>query len=692
MILLIVNILATLFLYFNWQILGWSIIGILSFLIWWLSASQWCFIILQKVFLVSNWLRRSLAWFMSLFILVFVLNIFTSWLVLNDFTIFLSLIISGLILFVWYEFFSKTKKKAVATLISDYGFKFSNFWLILGAVLWLGGWCFILISRNGGYLVSPWQALPVWYLLIFFILLNLVLFLVFSKKNIKLVLVVIVLFSLLTHAYLLVYQEGFGGDRWRHLGSEYRIINEMEYQPTLLSNDIWQIQVLGATVPQALLSVRKLSYGFDWSLAVLVSKVIGIDVYYISIYLGPLIWSIFLPLLAAVIAWLLWPKKEFVALTALMTNLFYLLQYYGSQTLSISYSLLFMFLLLALWLSYLKSGSKKVLYFNLFLTGLMYFGYFLSLIIGLMVIVLILAVMAGKWVKYGLIALLAISIPILEYSFAYNNFNFSFNWIKVKQLWLNSNLIYFESGQLLVWPQSFWKFIYGFLAVLTLIMIFSTVIYFFRSRDKGFNFLGWLLAVLASNYILSWIMFEGLQPLTRRLNLFISGLLVFVLAFALVKLIARFKRFEVVVILAVGFFGVLIYGSGPVLNATVTTDDTKVMAHLWQIIENNSNNYCVIAETWPLLALEAYSARQVVAGNFPSDKNHQQPERVYFLTRFKNNPTNDDLNLVLETAKANICFLALGFGTINEEQLKNIENILGPSVVYSNYWLWQINK
>jgi hypothetical protein len=49
---------------------------------------------------------------------------------------------------------------------------------------------------------------------------------------------------------------------------------------------------------------------------------------------------------------------------------------------------------------------------------------------------------------------------------------------------------------------------------------------------------------------------------------------------------------------------------------------------VWQVEKNNtSGHYCVIADTYPLLALEALSAKRIVGGGFPIDQYFGQKER-----------------------------------------------------------------
>ena len=93
---------------------------------------------------------------------------------------------------------------------------------------------FIFHARTGVYILSPWDALSSFTLMLFFVITFLVVKMIFSNKSIGLVLAVIILFSYMTHMYLpVVYETGFGGDKWRHLGAEVWVQEGNIYTPSI---------------------------------------------------------------------------------------------------------------------------------------------------------------------------------------------------------------------------------------------------------------------------------------------------------------------------------------------------------------------------------------------------------------------------------------------------------------------------
>jgi hypothetical protein len=77
------------------------------------------------------------------------------------------------------------------------------------------------------------------------------------------------------------------------------------------------------------------------------------------------------------------------------------------------------------------------------------------------------------------------------------------------------------------------------------------------------------------------------------------------------------------------FFSILIvtsYSLGPDTDV-VAGDEYRAMQYVWSQVKD-SKNFCVLADTHPLVALEALSHREIVGGGFPINQYFAQPERV----------------------------------------------------------------
>ncbi len=59
---------------------------------------------------------------------------------------------------------------------------------------------------------------------------------------------------------------------------------------------------------------------------------------------------------------------------------------------------------------------------------------------------------------------------------------------------------------------------------------------------------------------------------------------------------------------------------------TVSTNQLAAANYVWSQ-EKDNNTHCVLGGTYPLLALEAVSEKEIIGGGFPIDANFGQPER-----------------------------------------------------------------
>ena len=122
--------------------------------------------------------------------------------------------------------------------------------------------------------------------MLFFVITFLVVKMIFSNKSIGLVLAVIILFSYMTHMYLpVVYETGFGGDKWRHLGAEVWVQEGNIYTPSIWGQETSIIHFGSIGVPEALVAGNKTSYASQWSVTIMLSEAFGVDLFWIDLLL-----------------------------------------------------------------------------------------------------------------------------------------------------------------------------------------------------------------------------------------------------------------------------------------------------------------------------------------------------------------------------------------------------------------------
>ena len=137
---------------------------------------------------------------------------------------------------------------------------------------------------------------------------------------------------------------------------------------------------------------------------------------------------------------------------------------------------------------------------------------------------------------------------------------------------------------------------------------------------------------MITSYKLGRYFIIGDQLISRRLEVILA--IIFIIGFVSAKQImiewtrARDKSVFPNLISFVLVASIAItasYSLGPDSNS-VSSDEYAAMRYIWSQ-EKTSPIHCVIADTYPLLALEAISAKQIVGGGFPIDSNFSQSER-----------------------------------------------------------------
>ena len=658
------------------------------FLIW-LACNSCLFAkVISNIFPVERIYSNILSCFASIFILGLLANIFCTIFALNNFTILISLILSAIISTIFSLVFG-SENNAEISLESGRTLRSFIIYPIIFISLAIAGFVAIYFSITDKFIISPWQVLPIWYLGIIFLMAVIIFSMVLGKQKTVWTLIFIIIFSFLIHSYLLVYQNGFGGDRWRHLGSEYRIMRDLEYQPTLLTNNIWYSRIGPIEVPRALVDGPKLSYGLQWSLNVIASKVSGIDVFFLDKYLMIILWSIFVPILFFIGAIGLWPNKQFALLASALSGAFYVLQYYGSQSLPVAYGWLPFVFLVCSWIYYLKAPTKKHLAFNIFLTVLMYFSYSLAFMWSIPMLLLALALRyRNRLVAILIIIISSIFVFVLELfsSKIVNNFHYS-KW------WRDAGLLFFDfrSYAGLVHYLKYINYLYYFFSIIFLVSVAICFVIWIKKKEAPFKFMAWMLFVIAINYFLCWNFLSGLHTISRRLNIFILVFSIFMLAWGIIRLREKIKISSLVIIL----LSILLAGtyySGPFQDISANGDDVVAANYLWSKIENNPFDFCVLSYTSELLVLEAFSGEEVVAGNFPSDYNHQQDARVKYLDLAVDNPSAQVFSEAKSITKAKSCFLSLRLNKVTADKIEKINSVLGYGESIGNNIICKLNN
>lgn len=621
----------------------------------------------------------------------------------------------------------KTRKKLVLIII---------FALVIGLAL-------LFQARTGEYIRSPWRKIHPLYLYGWLAIGFSLVVLAFSKMSLKKFLIFIILSSLLLHAYLLLpYESGFGGDKWRHLGAERWLMQGKAYEPTLFGQGAeWQ-EFGGIKVPRVLIIGNKTSYANMWGLTIGLSWLSGLDIFWIDLLLTLLLYSLFFPFLLLKIGSFFSKRKEFLSLLLFLPLCFYPLQAYGSITAPMSFAFLpFLFSLIFILRYLTNQVSKKHFIFGfIFLSIFLYFNYLLYLILFLEILLL------SVWLKYfrlgqisplirtrkKVIVLVGLSLSLVivaglmpcldtlnNYSWFKPDLEIGESWSMVKDFgqrlvtskaifprtyrFEQDNWLYAQIGEDLSRSQLIqilpWALL---LTPLVWLLILFGISRFKKLAHPQLGYLvAWMFLVLLINQGISTYLMDGNHIFSKRLVIFHTFLIVIILAWAIFQWADKPKhwilsRKGVVSGIAV-FLALLlttVYASGPKFQV-VTKDEMKAAKYLWSEVKDNQDfmaNPCILANTWPLLALEAESEREIISGGFPFYYEYRQPERTQLFDNMNTGPSLRYLEKALEVTSAKECYFMTEQRWILFDQRKDvvrkIDQILGEPFLIGEVMIW----
>jgi len=172
-------------------------------------------------------------------------------------------------------------------------------------------------------------------------------------------------------------------------------------------------------------------------------------------------------------------------------------------------------------------------------------------------------------------------------------------------------------------------------------------------KDPIYKFILTIFSVLLTSYFLSFYLLSGERLFSRRLDATLA-LLFLILLFYGVKDILDKKCMAGLAVVILSLAITASYTLGPD-TYTVSANQYTAINYVWSQ-EQNSNTHCVLGNTYPLLALEAVSGKEIIGGGFPIDASFAQPEREELFKQM-NIAIND--NLLSQTAsltKADHCW------------------------------------
>lgn len=685
------------------------VFGVLLLFAYLLYISRSARVVLSKIFFLSSKAHRIrvLGAFFALATLSLISGLAIIFYKLSPLLIALSFLFNGL-LFTFLEIWAGPLAETPAEMydpkmqvLEEMPMPALSFTVYL--ILFFYGLFLLYRSQTGAPVLTPWQTIADNYIYVFAAATLLLGFLVFSNLKSKTILFLIVAHSFLFHSYLpLTHRLFYGADGWRHLAIENQIVAgaPLSAADFAISSGVF-LQRVGW---------GEISYSQFWGLSVIFSRVLSADLLAVIKWLLPVLWSVILPLLLFEIGRALERSKKESLFFAWLSFLPFAWQAGGSFSLPVNLGFLIWLLALLLIYNRVKNPQASQLVILGIFGVISVFGYalfcLLFWVIWAIAEVIILfrspkahKILAGAVYFLGTV-ILALFIPFLELISRFslwipgqNIFSGFKSIIGTFSGWywatgprthdiLAGNILFnqtpsyaFVNNFFVSWR--WWVLVFCLLVFLGVARGFMVSLR--AGRPHWLNnifFLGIFLSYIISRYFLS-----GENILSRRLEVVLALGMVWFLVLALSDLgwgekllrapvvekitapISRFSAsgyritFLAVVVAAFSFAASASYSSGPDTRA-VSTDEFFAAQYVW-VGEKENAAHCVLAGTYPLLALEAISAKEIVGGGFPMHPYFSQPERVNLLNSLSANPDPKVLDAVLELAGTNHCWVIM---------------------------------
>lgn len=716
-------IIALVLLYFN--LLNWqySWLGGFLFLIYFYLVDFYWKDILRRLFGYERKTKMLtvFSWFSIFLLLSFFSGVFLVFYRLTDIMIFLVYVLTIFISLAIHLLVGKKRYK-INNLESIYNEKSivvfkMNFWLpSLYFILWV--LALIILLQTNGFEVynSPWQIISQYYLPIFLGLTFLSGVFLFSKYKTKLILFIFVLQAILLHAYLpLSHDLPWGGDVWRHLAVEEKLMEGGQVLPVLFGDDVKWVEKIGIDIPEVLISPYQYSYSQLWGSSVLLAKTFSVDLLLINKWLVPILFSIVMTFVLYRLGWLLFGDKRHGLWLVWLSFIPFSFQALGGLTLPVSLGYLNFFFVLMLWLEYLNNGYKKQRRLVYFFGVMMIFGYMLHLILLWLLIIfskifkIILKKLFGIWrvvakIIFFILGILCISVLeiLLKFSFLPEKINWLNNikqfvgqitgWFYVDLIRphdiLSGNIIFNHTPDYAFVSNIFtdWRWL---TIIFMVLFIFSLGLFIWKNLIKNnynYNYLliSWLALIFGGGYFISWFILSGDHSLVRRFDLGLAFIFIISMVYLLSFIFSKLNLYNIlgkisliVFLILFSWFGTMTYASGPDMRV-VGQSEYEVAQYIWNAEGEKPNiddNYCILADTWVLLPLESLSRGDIVGGGFPIDYQFGQVDRVELINRFLENPEKKDLEKAFSLTRADRCWYLEKLENLKDENIDKLTEI-----------------
>jgi len=241
---------------------------------------------------------------------------------------------------------------------------------------------YLLVISRAGEIHTVWEFMNPLFMPVFFAVTLLLAWIVFSSEGIRFKLVFVMLYCFIgVSFYAAVFPAGTLGSQQSVLG-----ITRLLYDNVVLHG--W-----GGDVENVFLRVYNWldKPNFQSVYTIVLARMFGVDVFWVHLFFMPVLWGIFVPLIAFLIARTLKFDDKVAALSGFLASSFPLLVFSGSVSVPSSLGYVFFLGTLLFCLRYLVSGKSAALCLTVVLAFASFVSHFLTGILAVGFLVLALA-------------------------------------------------------------------------------------------------------------------------------------------------------------------------------------------------------------------------------------------------------------------------------------------------------------
>lgn len=225
--------------------------------------------------------------------------------------------------------------------------------------------CYLLFASRSGEVYTVWEVLHPIFILVFFTTTLLLLAIIFSPEKVQYKLLLIITHSILCHAlFVIIFPAGNIGSQQMVLGQTRLVFDNVIFHGFGWAREGLPLQIY--------ISLR--GENLQAAFSVIFARMLGVDVYWTHLLLVPLLWGIFVPVMAFMVSKTLGASENISALSSLLVLVFPANIIWGAVSLPNGLSYLFFFCFVYSLLKYVNSNRIR----DLFLVAAFFFVSFVS--------------------------------------------------------------------------------------------------------------------------------------------------------------------------------------------------------------------------------------------------------------------------------------------------------------------------